>query len=213
MNPELAHEDFDFLTPPRIEVFQQSLIIGNAEHDSILDGRQHVHEPLNNYHKGTGRRPWFLGHILDAMSDDDGVSEFDTWNMQGLVFDRKYACRFNKVPKRLDLSQVGKPRVIRESAQYRKAKDLPAQQNLFFADETNGEVPPSLSDMVLIDVGYYARNNNPEELYFLLQDSSIVLAMRIISLYDTISASITGQRGVPQPQLELRIIGEEEDTS
>ena len=213
MNHEIAHEDFGFLTPDRIRAIQQGLISGNSDHDDILDGRRHLHERLNNYHKGTGRRPWFLAHILEAMSDDDGVSEFDTCNMQGLVFDRVYACRFKKVPSRLDLSQVGKARVVPESAQYRKAKEFPSQPNLFFADETDSKVPPPLSDMVLIDVGYYARKDEIEELYFLLQDALIVRAMRIISLYDTMSASITDQREVPHPQLRLNIFEEEEDTS
>ena len=147
------------------------------------------------------------------MSDDDGVSEFDSWNMQGLVFDRKYACRFNKVPYRLDLSQIGKPRVIAESAQYRKAKEFPSQLNLFITEEADSGISPSLSDMILIDVGYYARTNQIEELYFLLQDESIVRAMRIVSLYDTNYASITDQREEPQPQLRLSIFEEEEDTS
>lgn len=147
------------------------------------------------------------------MSDDDGVSEFDTWNMQGLVFDRLFACRFNKVSSRLDLSQIGKARVVPESAQYRKAKRLPSQSNLFFMDETDSEVPPPLSDMVLIDVAYYARTNKIEELYFLLQDDSIVRAMRIVSLYDTMSRSITDEREVPHPQLRLNIFDEEEDKS
>lgn len=64
MNHEIAHEDFGFLTPDRIRAIQQGLISGNGDHDDILDGRQHLHERLNNYHKGTGRRPWFLAHIL-----------------------------------------------------------------------------------------------------------------------------------------------------
>ena len=213
MNHEIAHEYFKFLTAPRIKAIQQGLRSGNAEHDDILDGRLHAHERLNSFNKGTGRRPWFLAYILEAMSYDDDISEFDSWNMQGLVFDRLYACRFNKVAARLDLSDVGKPRVIRESAQYRKARELPSQPNLFFNDEIMDDVLPPLSDMVLIDVGYYVRKNKVEELYFLLQDDLIVRAMTIVSLYETMSASVTDQRGVPRPQLSLNIFGEEEDTS
>jgi len=213
MNHEFVHEEFRFLTPDRIRAIQQGLSSGNDDHDEILDGRQHLHERLNNYHKGTGRRPWFLAHILEAMSDDDGVSEFDTWNMQGLVFDRLYACRFNKVTSRLDLNQIGQPRVVPESAQYRKAKNLPSQPNLFIVDDTDSNIPPPLSDIVLIDVGYYARTNKIEELYFILHDDLIVRAMRIINLYDTMSASITDQREAPHPQLRLNIFEEEEDTS
>lgn len=214
MKDESAHEEFGFLTPDRIRVFKQSLESSNVDYDDILDGREYLHERLNPYHKGTGRRPSFVAHIFESMSDDEGVIEFDKWNMQGLVFDRKFACRFNKVAKKLDSSLIGEPRVIRESEQYRKAKELPSQPNLFLEDETGSEIPPPLADMVLIDVGYYARYDQIEELYFFMHDDDgIIQAMMIISLYDAQYATITDQGDVARPKLGLRFTEEEEDIS
>ena len=206
-----GREAFSFLTPTRIRAIKQGLNSGNADHDEMTADRRHLQDRLNPYHRGTGRRPWFVAHMLESLSDDDGVCEFDVSNMQGIVFDGTYACRFKRVNTRLDKTRVDKARIFDEPEVFRRARERPSPPKLPLDDEEMPEVTPPLSDLILIDVGYFVRDDNVEELYFVLHDEDSVVAMEIVSLYEEVQTAATVQPAVSRPQLRLNL--EEEDAT
>jgi hypothetical protein len=154
----------------------------NNDHQSIVQERLHLLQHMNSWHQGMSLRSWLVAHIIEALSDDEHAENCSFGNMQGVLFDLAYYCRIFKIDEALDESCVDSRRIGREPETVRKAKYLPSPRLLLPIDAIdNGMIPP-LSDLFVIDIGYYMCRRNVVELYFLHQDSHCVKAMRSLGM-------------------------------
>ena len=184
MQPIEAYDPFPFLTPSRIHAITSGILSGNLDYQSILQDRWQIYQHMSAWHRAFAHRPWVVGHIIEALSDEDAVEKCEFHNIQGVLFDLAFFCRFFKLQEAIDRACVGGPRIGREPVTVRRARELPYPRLLFPPDALDEGFTPPLSQLCVYDIGYLVRRREVVELYFLYQDGFRLHAMRPLSMFD-----------------------------
>lgn len=154
---------FAFLTSAREKAFHVAIESANNYLQSSHQLKAHVYEFVSPRGRSFITREWSIGHIMEALSDDEGASQRQICNMSGIEFDKKYFVRLVKVD-----SPETPPR---EPKTISRARNAACQMKLTFpGDETEVEATPPLQDLYPIVAGYVMNSLNLiTGLYFIDQ--------------------------------------------
>ncbi len=183
MQQILPYDPFPFLTLSRIHALKSGIMSFNLDYQSIIEDRWHLYQHMSAWHRAFAMRPLVLAHILEALSDEDGVENCEFHNMQGILYDRAHFCRLFKLHEPIDKASVGGPRIGREPIIVWRARVLPSPRLLFPQEALDDGFIPPLSRLCVYDIGYYVRRSEVVELYFLHQDGVQLYAMKQLGMF------------------------------
>lgn len=157
-------------------------------------------------------RPWLVRHVLEALSGDEGIVERGIHNMVCIQFDESHVANIFRLRELINVdSIVGSP-AFREPKAIRQARTEPLQAYLMPPTSDEDGVELSLSDLYIINIGYYVRRAEVVELYFIDQDTVQVREVRALGLLDGVPAAKENfYISDPTPDFELKDSGDIEE--
>lgn len=204
---------YSCLTVERIEAIESGIGSFNLDYPAILRDRVHLYEAMTPWEKAFALRPWLVRHILEALSGDENALVRNIHNMVCIQFDQTHLVNIFRLQDLVEIETVAGQRPFYMPKIIRRAEIEPRQEYLIPpALDENGAILP-LSDLESISIGYYVRENQVVELYFIDQDSLEVKEVRALGLLER--EPVVSDDGFiisdPTPEFELKDSEDEEE--
>lgn len=196
---------FEFLTPSRKKAIHFAIDSANRYQQTLIEPKKHIYdEHMSNRGRTSIAREWGIAHILEALSDDEGVVSRHVWNMAGIQFDKLYFVRVVKIE---DPNFPPKEPKIIQNARHTAYH----QAELPFPDKEETTSIP-IKDLYPIVAGYTLNTNSIiTELYFIDQYGDTVRDYYPLG-YSSSFVTTEDQVKLPKTTFKVRpkFIGKEE---